>query len=154
VAESFKDAMSRVPTSVSILSVHAEGEFQACTISSLISVEVETPKVLFVLQRNSSTLKALHSAKFYSVNVLSESQAQLALKYASNSKPSDANDWTKGLFETLDIKDSWVHFACQFEQSIELENSVVVISRVIDHRFVSSGKPLIYCNRTFSRPTD
>ena len=59
---SFKDAMAQVPNSVFVVGVHIEGLVVACTISSVVSVDIERQVISFVLQKNSSTrrLELLH----------------------------------------------------------------------------------------------
>ena len=149
VMQAFKNAMSKVPSSVSILSVQTENSHISCTISSLISVEVETPRVLFVLRKDSSTLKAILLHKTFSINVLSYDQEALAVKYSANQRIFEPQDWVEGLSQTLDLKGSWLHFACEFDEVLECGSSVVVISRVIGHKFTETGKPLIYINRSY-----
>ena len=149
VMQAFKNAMSQVPSSVSILSVQTESSYISCTISSLISVEVETPRVLFVLRKESSTLNAILLHKTFSINVLSYGQEALAVKYSAKQRTFDPQDWVEGLSQTLDLKGSWVHFACEFDEELEYGSSLVLISRVIGHRFMEAGKPLIYMNRSY-----
>ena len=47
----FRNAMSLIPTSVSILALIDNSKITACTISSLVSVSIDplNPEVLFVL---------------------------------------------------------------------------------------------------------
>ena len=53
-ALSFRDIMSLVPTSVSILSCIQNSLIYGCTISSLVSVNIDekSPEIIFVLKKN------------------------------------------------------------------------------------------------------
>ena len=52
---SFKDTMSLIPSSVSVISCFEEGLIYGCTISSLVSVDVreDNPEIIFVLKKQS-----------------------------------------------------------------------------------------------------
>jgi len=57
----FKDAMARVPTNVSIVGSFEADGIRACTISSLVSVDIVDPTIMFVLKNNSATLTSIKS---------------------------------------------------------------------------------------------
>ena len=68
---SFKDAMAQIPTSVFVVAVRVEALVTACTISSVVSVDIERQTISFVLQKNSSTLKVIRLIKkFGNLNTL------------------------------------------------------------------------------------
>jgi flavin reductase (DIM6/NTAB) family NADH-FMN oxidoreductase RutF len=149
--DSFKDAMSYVPSSVSIISV-GSGEMQAaCTISSLISVDVEDPTVLFALRNDSSTLKAIHSQKTFSINVLAQNQSSLAVEYSLSNKKIDQNLWTENQFRTLTLADSRVFLICEMDKAIKLESSTLVLSKVLDFHISKICEPLLYSNREYKK---
>ena len=73
---SFKDVMSAVPTSVSIISCIKSDKIYGCTISSLVSLDVSdtSSKIAFMLKKESLVGKTIISNKSFSINVLIEQQ--------------------------------------------------------------------------------
>ena len=63
-ALSFRDIMSLVPTSVSILSCIQNSLIYGCTISSLVSVNIDekSPEIIFVLKNESLIGKIVMSS--------------------------------------------------------------------------------------------
>ena len=69
----FRDIMSLVPTSVSVISCREESSIYGCTISSLVSVNVqeENPEIIFVLKKQSLMGEKIRANNFFTINVLS-----------------------------------------------------------------------------------
>ena len=90
----FREIMSLVPTSVSILTCYSNNYVYGCTISSLVSVNIDDkfPEILFVLKKKSVIGNLIESNKFFSVNVLNSSQIQIAEKFANNRTPDNLED--------------------------------------------------------------
>ena len=86
---SFKDVMSAIPTSVSLISCIEGDAIYGCTISSLVSLDVsnESQIVAFMLKKGSLVAEKITSKKLFSVNVLSAGQEDLAKYYASERIP-------------------------------------------------------------------
>ena len=80
---SFKDAMARIPTSVFIVGVKVEELVTACTISSVVSVDIERQIISFVLQKSSSTLKAIRSKKTFGISLLNDQQSAVSKHFSS-----------------------------------------------------------------------
>lgn len=149
VPENFKDAMSCVPNSVSIVAAFVQGQVVGCTISSLVSVDVVTPKVLFVLKNDSSTLKALSGTSIFSISVLAENQGDIALMFSSASKEHPLDTWSFKEDGSLGLNGSLVHFSCSVEDLYTQGSASIVIARVI-YQGISHGlKPLVYRLRSF-----
>jgi flavin reductase (DIM6/NTAB) family NADH-FMN oxidoreductase RutF len=143
--------MACVPNSVSIVSVKTHEGVMSCTISSLISVDVTNPQVLFVLKNDSQTLSKLRKSKRFSISVLSEHQRILSIKY---SLPRDENDFINDSFFEGDhgipiIKDSVVFFLCELEEILQLQNASVLFANVLSFTSDSMLKPLVYQNRKY-----
>ena len=71
-ALSFRDIMSLVPTSVSILSCIQNSLIYGCTISSLVSVNIDekSPEIIFVLKNESLIGKNIRLGNLFTINVL------------------------------------------------------------------------------------
>lgn len=90
----FRDVMSLVPTSVSILSYLENNLIFGCTISSLVSVSIieESPEIVFVLKKDSLFGNKIRSGLFFTINVLSSDQGDLAKKYSTSRDPAIASE--------------------------------------------------------------
>ena len=69
-ALSFRDIMSLVPTSVSILSCIQNSLIYGCTISSLVSVNIDekSPEIIFVLKNESLIGKNIRLGNLFTIN--------------------------------------------------------------------------------------
>lgn len=150
----FKDAMSCIPNSVSIVAAYVEGQVVGCTISSLVSVDVESPKVLFVLRNDSSTLRALSSASIFSISVLAENQRSIALDFSSAAKETSLDSWSVQDDGSLLLDNSLVSFSCKVVELHVQGSASIVIGSVVSQRFLTTLKPLIYSFRAFGTFTD
>lgn len=146
--------MSCIPNSVSIVAAYVEGLVVGCTISSLVSVDVESPKVLFVLKNDSSTLRALSSANIFSISVLAENQRSIALDFSSASKETSLDSWSVGDDGSLRLDNSLVSFSCKVVDLHVKGSTSIVIASVVSQRFSTTLKPLIYSFRAFGTFTD
>jgi flavin reductase (DIM6/NTAB) family NADH-FMN oxidoreductase RutF len=86
--------MSLVPTSVSVISCREESSIYGCTISSLVSVDVkeESPEIVFVLKKQSLVGEKIRANIFFTINVLSVGQADVAQKYSTERSPENILD--------------------------------------------------------------
>ena len=148
----FKDIMSLMPTSVSVLSCIETELIHGCTISSIISISVaeESPQVLFVLQKNSLIGSKIKTLKFFSINVLSKFQVSSAQKYSTKRLPDLASDsdWSvKERFASLNT--SLVVFHCEFLTLHETNFSEIFVANVIETFANARQTPLIYHARKY-----
>ena len=90
----FRDVMSLVPTSVSVLTYLEDNLIFGCTISSLVSVNIseETPEIVFVLKKDSLFGNKIRSGLFFTINVLSSDQGDLAKVYSTSRDPDIASE--------------------------------------------------------------
>jgi flavin reductase (DIM6/NTAB) family NADH-FMN oxidoreductase RutF len=149
----FKDAMARIPTNVSILGSFEADRIRACTISSLVSVDIVDPTVMFVLKKSSATLANIESTKNFSVNVLNSNQSSLSEKYSNKREEiEDLNDsisWSNHVNSVPVIKDAHLIFFCKMVSALEIENSTIVFARVMEIWTGDSKNPLVYFDRKY-----
>jgi flavin reductase (DIM6/NTAB) family NADH-FMN oxidoreductase RutF len=146
---SFKDAMARIPTSVFIVGVKVEELVTACTISSVVSVDIERQIISFVLQKSSSTLKAIRSKKTFGISLLNDQQSAVSKHFSSLEKSfSDEKFvWDLQNENFPIIPKSIGNFHCNLVETYELESTYIVLGKVEKFHTVTSGNPLVYWNR-------
>jgi flavin reductase (DIM6/NTAB) family NADH-FMN oxidoreductase RutF len=149
----FKDGMSQIPTSVAVISLFVEESIKACTISSLVSVDIVNPKVMFVLKNDSSTLNAIKSSLRFSISILSSNQALISQRYS--------NAEAKGLksinidfcnHENNDLPilvGAYSTLFCNFESILELSSATIVFASVENVIKCDRPDPLVYFARKY-----
>ena len=150
---SFKDAMSQVPTNVAVVGSWEANGIRACTVSSLVSIDIINPTIIFVLKSESATLANIKSTKDFSINVLSAQQAHLSQIYSNLRTDEDTTDYTQ-YWETHKsgtpiIKDSHLNFFCELTSSQELKNATIVFAKVTGIIQSDSENPLVYFERKY-----
>ena len=151
---SFKDTMSLITSSVSVVSCFEEGLIYGCTISSLVSVDVQedNPEIIFVLKKQSLVGEKIKTNKFFTMNVLSASQDEIAQKYSAARLPeniSDSNWIIEGNFaEILKCK---IIMNCKLIQIYDNHAANIFVAKVIKHSIDQSQLTLIYNARKYGR---
>jgi len=146
---SFKDAMARIPTSVFVVGVKVDALVTACTISSVVSVDINHQIVSFVLQKNSSTLKAIMSKKEFAISLLSDQQSKVSQHFSSPEKNfgEDKFVWDLQNENFPTIPNCAGSFFCKVLETYELENTHIVLAKVEKFHVIVEENPLIYWNR-------
>ncbi len=155
----FKDAMSLVPTSVSVVrvnSTNSTSQIVAATISSLISLSVVDgeEEIMFALKSNSYLGQKLLEEKFFSVNLLNSKQDDLAKKYGSSA--NSATDLSVSEEEFWIVRENFTYLQnsvitlfCELTDHHVRKHSTLYFGKIISSTGLSSASPLIYQNRQF-----
>jgi flavin reductase (DIM6/NTAB) family NADH-FMN oxidoreductase RutF len=155
----FKDAMSLVPTSVSIIRVSSpvtDPQIVAATISSLISLSVieGEEEIMFALKNNSYLGQKLLDEKFFSINLLNSKQDYLAKKYGSSVKPTGSSKeneeelWIE-MNNFIYLQNSVISIFCELTDYSERKNSTLYFGKISASIGSISASPLVYQNRQF-----
>jgi flavin reductase (DIM6/NTAB) family NADH-FMN oxidoreductase RutF len=75
---SFRDALGRYPTGVTIVSAFVDGQAVGMTVNSFASVSLDPPLVLWSIEKGTERYKLFRDAETYAINVLAADQAGLA----------------------------------------------------------------------------
>lgn len=154
-SQSFKNALAKLGSSVSIISIVDDGLLYACTISSLNASNVLDPELMFQLTHTSKVGNRIKAGIFFSISVLGGEHAGLATYFANPRSILDVESHTKdfAIFNSDEINfavlpDSPMYFLCKFNESIKRVNSEIYFSKVIDGSTTASSS-LIYQNRKY-----
>jgi flavin reductase (DIM6/NTAB) family NADH-FMN oxidoreductase RutF len=150
----FRDAMSLVPSSVSLLATLVDSRIYACTISSLVSVSIisDDPKILFVLKKDSSTGNLIRTSKTFTINLLSHTQLDSADEFSKPRAISVGVDSTKWYLESgtqLELIGSRVFMACELIQVYNDHLADIYIAKVLRYKFNNAHPALIYDERKY-----
>jgi len=150
----FKEAMSRVANTVSLLSIrNSNDRIYACTISSMVSLSVvqDNEMLLFVLKKDSRIGSQIKDSHKFSINILSENQCGYASEYSKHREEEFVSEskWVPFGADFVKFRDSKLFFACRFQKCIEDYSSDIYIARVIAQEILSNSTCLIYENRNY-----
>ena len=150
----FRNAMSLIPTSVSIVALISNSKVTACTISSLVSVSIDpqNPEILFVLKKESHTGSLIKKDKFFTINILAKNQQSFALEFSKQrdlDQEFDSNKWSLGSSNFVELNGSRVIMDCQINQVYENHLADIYVAKVLNYKFDSTVPALIYDERKY-----
>ena len=151
---SFKDTMSLIPSSVSVVSCLEKGIIYGCTISSLVSVDVndENPEIIFVLRMQSAVGDKIKATKFFTINVLSATQDEIAQKYSSERLPESISNSSWIIqSEFAEIPKCRITMNCKLLNVYNNHAADVFVGQVIKYSGDQSQLSLIYDARRYGR---
>jgi flavin reductase (DIM6/NTAB) family NADH-FMN oxidoreductase RutF len=151
---SFRDAMSLIPTSVSVVSLINKSKITACTISSLVSVSIDpvNPEVLFVLKKESYTGSLIAKNRLFTLNVLANDQQNYAVEFSKLrdlDQELDSNRWKLSSENFVELNGSRVVMDCEINQVYEDYLADIYVAKVLDYKFDITKPALIYDERKF-----
>lgn len=151
---SFRDAMSLIPTSVSILALINNSKITACTISSLVSVSIDplNPEVLFVLKKESHTGSLITKNRLFTLNVLADNQQSFASEFSKHrdlDQNLDSNVWRLRSENFVELNGSRVVMDCEINQVYEEHLADIYVAKVLNYKFNSTIPALIYDERKY-----
>jgi len=82
--DQFRKTLGLFPTGVTVVTAPHGQEDVGITISSLTSVSLSPPQILFCLSKNSRNSPIFQKTPFFAVNILSSHQAQIADGFAKH----------------------------------------------------------------------
>jgi flavin reductase len=85
--EELRALISRVPSSVAVVSVDAEGQRLGLTVSSLVVLSLEPPLVAIAVSRQAAMHELLREAGGFAVSILAAGQERLAQHFARGVPP-------------------------------------------------------------------
>ena len=150
----FRDIMSLVPTSVSVVSCVSNKRIYSCTISSLVSVNIEedNPEIVFVLKKNSYIGKLISKESFFTVSVLSIDQPSFARKYGSNREPDLISDNNWGVSNQFShLNGARIFLDCKLVKIYDSHQADIYVGSVAEYAASKNQKSLIYDERTYGK---
>jgi flavin reductase (DIM6/NTAB) family NADH-FMN oxidoreductase RutF len=142
----FRTALGMFATGVTIVTARTDaGEMVGLTANSFNSVSLSPPLVLWSLGRAATTLQAFSSGSHYAIHILSATQKELALQFASKG----ADRW-QGVDYTMSANGVplLAHCAARFEcfnRSRYEEGDHVIFVGEVEHCYTQAdAAPLLF----------
>lgn len=153
--EDFRVAMARFPSAVTIVTACTRGgERRGITATAVCSVTADPPSVLVCLNSATGTCAAVEETGRFAVNLLSDSQDELAMRFAGRGGVSggakfEAGEWQ--LSEGLPVLGGApVTLVCEVGQSVLVGTHRVFVGEIIGIDS-EEGAALLYEKRRFCR---
>jgi flavin reductase ActVB len=87
-AEEYRNALKRFPTAVTIVTTALGGTMRGLTATAFAAVSLQPPLVLVCLEKGSRTRALVMDGGRFVVNMLNESQVELAHRFATKGEKS------------------------------------------------------------------
>jgi flavin reductase (DIM6/NTAB) family NADH-FMN oxidoreductase RutF len=153
--ESMREAMAECANGVCVVTVGSGLERHGLTVSSMTSVSLSPPTLLFCINRQSSAWPMLERTRCFAVNVLAVHHSGVADQFAGRFGWRNADRFEGAEWRTLQtgapiLGDAVAAFDCEVEQIIERYSHFVVFGRVCASLASSNpGGPLLYWRRHY-----
>ena len=152
--DDFKDMMSAVAASVTVVTAVVDGEPIGITVSAFTSVSVEPPIVLVCIDKVAASLEAYLAADGFTVNFLPATASKESTLFATKgSERFDAVSWSGPSISdagpVLDV--AYGSFECTTVEQLEMGDHWVIFGRVdAGGRKDELASPLLYLSRAYA----
>ena len=127
-------------------------EFFGITINSFSSVSLKPPLVSFCVDNRSTNLKLFKKNNYFSLNILSEDQIELAKAFATpkNNKKWQIEPYFFGVNGSPIFENSLGFFECKKHKIIKAGDHHIIIGEIVDFAKIHDKNPLLYNKSQFS----
>lgn len=135
-----RDAFGAFPTGVTVVTTCDEaGSPIGFTANSFTSVSLDPPMLLVCLAKTSRNYAIMTGAKYFAINVLSETQKDVSNTFARPVEDRFASvEWSPGACGCPIFSNVAAWFECSMEQVIEAGDHVILLGRI--GAFDNSGR--------------
>lgn len=128
----YRDALGRFPTGVAVVTLRLKTkEHVGITINSFSSVSLHPPLVLWCLGRDSDLIQHFHPKTSFVVNVLTEMQRDLAVRFSRPGKARFVGVRTRrGKRGAPLLSGAAAFFECVTKEIFEGGDHVIIVGRV------------------------
>jgi flavin reductase (DIM6/NTAB) family NADH-FMN oxidoreductase RutF len=153
--EAMREAMTRFPTGVTVVSAIGPTGPAGATANAVASLSLEPPMMLACLDLGSRTLIALEHARLFAVNVLRGNQADLARRFSTKEPHPEKWDgvaWQERAGTPM-IEGALVWLGCELRDVHDGGDHAIATGRVLDLDASADGNPLVFFEGEY-RPLD
>jgi flavin reductase (DIM6/NTAB) family NADH-FMN oxidoreductase RutF len=152
--EALRDAMTRFPTGVTVVSAIGPAGPAGATANAVASLSLEPPMMLACLDLGSRTLVAVEHSRLFGVNVLAGDQADLARRFST--KDPHPEKWEgvpwRERAGTPMIEGALIWLACELREVHDGGDHAILTGRVLELE-AGDGDPLVFFDGAY-RPLD
>lgn len=132
----FREAMRQLPGGVAIITAGRDKEVSGMTVSSLLSLSIDSPTVLVSINRKSSSWPLIERFGFFAASVLASDHLPLAERFSgrhglSGPQRFDESAWTTLMTGAPVLRDALAAFDCEVENIVPHHSHSIVIGRAL-----------------------
>ncbi|HJD63983.1 MAG TPA: flavin reductase family protein [Rickettsia endosymbiont of Sericostoma sp.] len=150
-SEQFKQALSTLPTGVTIITTLYNNKLFGFTADSFTSVSLLPPLVLFCINKKSFSMSAFTGSEYFAVSVLAENQEDISRHFSKfNTDKFAGISYNLGQITNCPLIEGAVcHIECNKFSQYEVGDHVILVGKVISTMVKSNLKPLVHCLRQY-----
>jgi flavin reductase (DIM6/NTAB) family NADH-FMN oxidoreductase RutF len=141
----FRRACARFATGVCVLTTCTpDGRPHGLTVNSFTSLSLDPPLVMAAIARVSAYLAAFESSGFFAVNILTEEQRDLSMRFARREEGRfKGAPWSAGVTGSPVFEETLGVIECRTVQWLEAGDHRVLVGQAVA-AVVRQGRPLLY----------
>jgi flavin reductase len=148
----FRNGMSRLGSSVNVVTTVSGGERFGFTASAVCSVSDAPATLLVCINRSISCYPAFEKVRHFCVNTLRPGQEQIADVFGGRI-PTDnrfaVGSWSQGITGSPILLDASVQFECEVDNVVDQATHRVIFGRVVNITEHEAQTTLLYCMRRY-----
>lgn len=153
----FVEAMSRVASTVNVVTTDGPAGRHGVTVSAMSSVSADgdRPTILICVNKQSMTADPILKNGVFCVNILRDDQSYISDRFAGRHGASDkfsGVQWATQSTGAPRVSDTLVAFDCRLLSTQLMDTHYVLFGAVEDIFINQVGAPLIYSNRAYGTP--
>ena len=137
----FRHALGRFVSGVTVVSVEAEGERHGITVSSFMSLSLHPPLVGVSIDHRARAFALLSAVDRYGVSILARGQKDVSARFAG--APSDLPPRWDTLAGVPVVSGAIAHLACHVVDRVVTGDHTLFVGRV-ERTHVTGERPLAY----------
>lgn len=150
----FKEAMSRVAAAVHIVTTDGPAGLGGITATSVTSVTVEPPMMLFCINKTSPSYARMVENGAFCINTLAPAHEDLSNVFAGRADAHlderfEHGEWRKLVTGAPALAGAIASFDCRLVETKEVTTHVVMIGAVEAVDFGAEGEALTYLHRKY-----
>lgn len=143
-AATFRSALSRFASGVTILTIHADGTDLGMTATAFSSVSIDPPLVLACVARNASMAPGLERVSHLAVHLLGADQAELSRRFAATESERFVGLTVgRGAGNVPLLPGALARMQCRIIERHPGGDHVILVAEVLEVD-VHDGEPLVY----------
>jgi flavin reductase (DIM6/NTAB) family NADH-FMN oxidoreductase RutF len=145
----FCQAMRRLISGVSIVTVGQGRNITGMTVTSVASLSAEPPSLVVSINRSASSWPLLKRNGFFGVNILNTEQIDIAERFAGKADVTGADrfdtaEWITRVSGVPLLADALAAIDCEVEHIVERHSHAIIIGRPLDIQLSQQTAALAY----------
>lgn len=154
-ANLFRQAMGLTASGVTVVTSDGAAGRVGVTVSSLCSLSLEPPSILFCLHKNSRSLGAMRENGVFAANILAQGQQRVADSFAGLIPELKEDRFAAGEWDQLTtgapiLRGALCRFDCRIASVFDFGSHHIIAGEVVALES-HSRDPLIYSDRAYRR---